>query len=89
MRYRLMRSVKLNKRRLMLLTLSLLLLGCSQQSENSSGNWQQVKQAAFPQLPQQARQKPRPQYCLPSCLANLTKQRESMQQQLTLLTEQD
>lgn len=47
---------------------------------NSSS--QEVKPAGFPPLPQQARQKPRPEYCSPSCLAKLTSWRESSQKRL-------
>lgn len=36
----------------------------------------------LPLLPQQARQKPRPEYCSPSCLAKLTIWRESSQKRL-------
>lgn len=41
--------------------------------------------ASFPALPAQARQSPKPSYCLPSCSANQTKQQESMQKRLIAL----
>lgn len=62
--------------------LSMLVTGCSNSSPPCADSSQEVKPAAFPPLPQQARQKPRPPECLPGCLANLTKERASMQKRL-------
>ncbi len=80
---------ELAKVKLMLTLLSGLVMGCSNNSPRYAGSSQEVKPAAFPQLQQQARQKPRPQECLPSCLANLTKERESMQKRLMNAMQQD
>lgn len=59
-----------------------LAVGCNSSSQQYNGSSQEVKPAGFPLLPQQARQKPRPEYCSPSCLAKLTIWRESSQKRL-------
>ncbi|CNU15575.1 Uncharacterised protein [Salmonella enterica subsp. enterica serovar Bovismorbificans] len=70
------------KYRPMLMLLSVLAVGCNSSSQQYNGSSQEVKPAGFPLLPQQARQKPRPEYCSPSCLAKLTIWRESSQKRL-------
>ncbi|CPR20634.1 hypothetical protein BN1221_04427c [Brenneria goodwinii] len=67
----------------MLLMLSLLLTACGAPLQQLGASSQQVKPAAYPQLPQQARQEPVPQYCSPTCSSALTTERESWQRTLT------
>src|SRR5471030_2881529 len=72
-----MLKINLPRRALMPLVLSLLAIACSNQSTLSGVNSQPVKQASYPQLPQNARQEPIPQFCSPTCTANLTNVREN------------
>lgn len=62
--------------------LSVLAVGSSNSYDNYSSSSTTVKPAAFPPLLQQVRQNPILQECLPSCLANLTERRASMQKRL-------
>ena len=55
----------------------------SSPSQTSGVSSQQVKPASFPQLPTQARQGPTPEYCLPTCSANLSNEISNWQQLLT------
>lgn len=71
---------------LMPLLLMMLLTGCAEKLPVSGVNSQPVRQAAFPQMPPEGRQPPRPQICLPTCTKSLTAAREKslgmlMQQQ--------
>jgi len=62
-----------------------LLVGCGQNSKHYSSNLQTVKPAVLPPLSKEARQQPRPQFCLPSCLVKLTEWREDSLRKLTEL----
>lgn len=66
---------KSTSRTVLLLTLALLLTACAGQPTSSQLNWQQVKPAAIPALPEQAKQLPAPPECLPTCSDALTKER--------------
>ncbi|VDY42064.1 Uncharacterised protein [Salmonella enterica subsp. enterica serovar Daytona] len=83
-------SIMLNRKNkkpwLMPLLLMMLLTGCAEKLPVSGVNSQPVRQAAFPQMPPEGRQPPRPQICLPTCTKSLTAAREKslgmlMQQQ--------
>jgi hypothetical protein len=78
-----MPNVKSTARLLMLLPLVLLLAACATPQTSSQPDWQQVKPAAIPALPEQARQLPPPPSCSPTCLSALTKERESWRRLLT------
>lgn len=78
-----MPNVKSTVLRLMLPLLVLLLAACATQPTNSQPDWQQVKPAAIPALPEQARQLPLPPNCLPTCSAALTTEQQSWQRLLT------
>ncbi|KKY64169.1 hypothetical protein OA41_20485 [Klebsiella aerogenes] len=65
------------------LMLSLLVTGCAPHYQTSSASLQPVKPAGFQPLPQQARQEPRPPFCLPTCLTALTSERENWRNMLT------
>lgn len=65
------------------LTLSLLVTSCAPHYQTSSASLQPVKPAGFQPLPQQARQEPKPPFCLPTCLTALTSERENWRNMLT------
>ena len=75
-----MQSTKL---KWMLPLLVLLLAACGTPQTNSQPDWQQVKPAAIPALPEQARQLPLQPECSPTCSAALTTEQQSWQKLLT------
>ncbi len=82
-----MPNTRLPKRRLMLLMLTLLLAACT----HKPSVWQPEPAAApnIPVLPKEARQVDNLSWCLPSCSAGLTKERESWQLRMTELESQE
>lgn len=62
--------------------LPLLISACGTQPPNTPTGLQQLKPAAIPALPPQARQQPSTPECLQSCLERLTAWRVSTQKQL-------
>ncbi|EJN17255.1 hypothetical protein PMI36_05589 [Pseudomonas sp. GM79] len=74
-----MRKPRLNTLRLPLLLLMAGLAACSSKSPTSLP----VESPVLPRLPAEARQEPTLQFCLPTCVEALTKQREAWQKRLT------
>ncbi len=63
--------------------LSLLISACGTQPPSTPIGLLQLKPAAIPALPPQARQQPSTPECLPTCLERLTAWRVSTQKRLT------
>jgi hypothetical protein len=78
-----MHELKTPLQLLTLLPLILLASACTTQPEP----WQaeQVAPPAIPQLPNEARQPPAPQWCFQTCSSGLTSERESWQKRMTQL----
>lgn len=83
-RFRLTHSKGLMLRAMMLLMLPLSLAGCSNNSQTSAGNSSDI-----PPLSPLAIQPQKPEFCSPTCLANLSEEIDNWQITLTGQEKQD